>query len=89
MAKNKYEAVIGTHGINGYILKEGSTIILDEAFEKSEVFKRFFKKVEAVPEADKVPEDNTDALDGALDVEDDALDIPEVTKATKKSKKGK
>ena len=38
MAKNEYKVVLGTHGMNGKILKTGSTIVLDDSFEKTDVF---------------------------------------------------
>ena len=40
MAKNEYKVMLGTHGMNGKILKTDSTIVLDDSFEKTDVFKK-------------------------------------------------
>lgn len=50
MAKNEYKVMLGTHGMNGKILKTDSTIVLDDSFEKTDVFKKFFKRVGSVSE---------------------------------------
>ena len=103
MAKNEYKVMLGTHGMNGKILKTDSTIVLDDSFEKTDVFKKFFKRVGTVSEnldkgdkggdPDKGDEPNKgDESDKGDEPADDTLvldDALDVPKKSKKSAKGK